>query len=100
MFDDAQLVTHFPPLLKALKARIASLPESLPAGQEGNPFARYLGDLDIDSEGAAYTANQQWERAFQVPQEEQRQRIVRGKHQENPPSVIFHKYQQIPVTWR
>ncbi|KAJ7848352.1 hypothetical protein B0H14DRAFT_2583047 [Mycena olivaceomarginata] len=52
---------------------------SLSAGQEGNPVARYLGDLDIDSEGAAYTVNQQWERAFQVPREEQRQRIVRGK---------------------
>ncbi|KAJ7462960.1 hypothetical protein FB451DRAFT_1562382 [Mycena latifolia] len=42
MLDDAQLVKHFPTLLKALKARIASLPDSLSAGQEGNPLARYL----------------------------------------------------------
>ncbi|KAF7358398.1 hypothetical protein MVEN_00889900 [Mycena venus] len=79
MLDDAQLVKYFPTLLKALKVRIASLPNSLPAGQEGNPLARYLGDLDIDEEGAAYTANRQWERAFQVPEVELQQQIVRGK---------------------
>jgi hypothetical protein len=80
MLDDAQLVKHFPALLKALRKRIKSLPSSLPLGSQDAPMARYLGDLEIDAEGAAYTANRQWERTFQVPEDVQRQRVVRGPH--------------------
>ncbi|KAJ7463030.1 hypothetical protein FB451DRAFT_1495195 [Mycena latifolia] len=80
--DDAQLVKSFPPLIKALKKRIKSLPHSIPLGDDADgPLARHLGDLEIDAEeGAAYSANRQWERAFQVSEEEQRRLIVRGPY--------------------
>ncbi|KAJ7818906.1 hypothetical protein B0H14DRAFT_3473476 [Mycena olivaceomarginata] len=81
MLDDVQLVKHFPALLKGLKARIKALPTSLPTAAPDGPLARYLGDLEIDTdEGARYTANRQWERTFQVSEEEQRKRIVLGKY--------------------
>ncbi|KAK6974159.1 hypothetical protein R3P38DRAFT_2697455 [Favolaschia claudopus] len=81
MFDDSQLVKHFPAMLKALRIRIAGLPESLPLASSDGPLARYFGDLEIDvEEGARYTANRQWERAFQVSKEEQQNRIARGKY--------------------
>ncbi|KAJ7469257.1 hypothetical protein FB451DRAFT_1479239 [Mycena latifolia] len=43
---------------------------------------RYFGDLSIDAyeKGAAFMANRQWERAFQVSPEELQRRIVRGKY--------------------
>ena len=78
--DDSLLVKHFPALLKALKKRIASLPAALPLGDEESALARYLGNLEIDEEGATFSANRQWERAFQVPEEEQRKRLLRGKY--------------------
>ncbi|KAJ7937971.1 hypothetical protein B0H13DRAFT_2302063 [Mycena leptocephala] len=80
MLDDAQLVKHFPSLLKALRARIRALPASIPEALPDNPLARYFGDLEIDAEeGAAYTANRQFERAFQVSEEEKHNRVLRGK---------------------
>ncbi|KAJ7437337.1 hypothetical protein FB451DRAFT_1193328 [Mycena latifolia] len=80
MLDDSLLVKPFPALLKALRARIASLPASLPLGDADSYLACYLGNLTIDSEGATFTANRQWERAFQVSPEELQKRIVRGKY--------------------
>ncbi|KAJ6595234.1 hypothetical protein DFH09DRAFT_1073050 [Mycena vulgaris] len=77
MLDDPELVKHFPPLLKALKARLKSLPKSIPLGNvllagEAS-LVRYFGDLEVD-EGPAFTVNRQWEHAFQVSEEEQRKR--------------------------
>ncbi|KAJ7192116.1 hypothetical protein GGX14DRAFT_406665 [Mycena pura] len=82
MLDDAQLIKFFPPLIKALKKRIKSLPHSIPLGDDADgPLVRYLGDYEVDAEeGAAYSANRQWERAFQVSEEEQRRLIVRGPY--------------------
>ncbi|KAJ7111501.1 hypothetical protein C8R44DRAFT_742611 [Mycena epipterygia] len=81
MLDDAKLVKHFPGVLKALKKRIKSLPDSLPLAQAEGPLARYLGELEIDAEeGSASTANRQWERAFQVSTEEQSKRIARREY--------------------
>ncbi|KAJ6545118.1 hypothetical protein B0H10DRAFT_2202993 [Mycena sp. CBHHK59/15] len=81
MLNDSQLVKYFPVLLKALKKRIPSLPGSLPLGDAEGPLARYLGNLEVDAEeGAAFSANRQWERAFQASEEEQRKRIVGGKY--------------------
>ncbi|KAK7014646.1 hypothetical protein R3P38DRAFT_2638211 [Favolaschia claudopus] len=81
MFDDAQLVKYFPAMLKALRARIEALPDSLPVALPDGPLARYFGDFEIDEEeGAQFTANRQWERAFQVSADEQHKRITRGEH--------------------
>ncbi|KAJ7934578.1 hypothetical protein B0H13DRAFT_2305678 [Mycena leptocephala] len=80
MLDDSQLVKHFRTLLKALKARIKALPASLPTATPEAPLAHYLGDLEIDAEGARYTANCQWERTFQVSKDEQRKWITLGKY--------------------
>ncbi|KAJ7743448.1 hypothetical protein DFH07DRAFT_777365 [Mycena maculata] len=66
MLNDAQLVKHFPTLLKALKACIALLPQLDKKG------------IHLE-EGASYTANRPWEQAFQVLEEEQRQHIVHRK---------------------
>ncbi|KAK6980613.1 hypothetical protein R3P38DRAFT_2809095 [Favolaschia claudopus] len=58
MFDDAQLVKYFPAMLKALRARIEALPDSLPVALPDGPLARYFGDFEIDEEeGAQFTAN-------------------------------------------
>ncbi|KAJ7806817.1 hypothetical protein B0H13DRAFT_2386854 [Mycena leptocephala] len=71
MLDDAQLVKHFPTLLKALAACIKALPTSLPVTRSDSPLVRYLGDLVIDAEeGVRYTANH----------EEKLKRIARGKY--------------------
>ncbi|KAJ6504066.1 hypothetical protein C8R47DRAFT_1316289 [Mycena vitilis] len=80
MLDDAQLVKHFPNLLQALRARIKALPPSLPVAIADGPLHRYFGDLEVDDEGAAYTINRQWERAFQVTEVELRKRLGRGKY--------------------
>ncbi|KAJ6607620.1 hypothetical protein B0H10DRAFT_2227626 [Mycena sp. CBHHK59/15] len=49
--------------------------------QDDGPIMRFLGNLEIDADkGAAFSANRQWEHAFQVSEEEQRNRIVRGKY--------------------
>jgi hypothetical protein len=80
MLEDSKLVKHFPALLKALRARIRALPTSIPVATSDGPLARYFGDFEIDAEeGAYFTANRQWERAFQVSEQEQRNRIARGK---------------------
>ena len=80
MLDDSLLVKHFPALLKVLKKRILALPTTLPSGDREGRLARFLGDLEIDEEGAAFTANRQWERAFQASDEEKRKLVVRGKY--------------------
>ncbi|KAJ7478491.1 hypothetical protein FB451DRAFT_1172822 [Mycena latifolia] len=81
MLDDSKLVQHFPALLTALKKRIKSLPSSLPLGDADGHLSRYFGDLEVDAEeGAAFSANRQWERVFQGSEEEKRSRIVRGPH--------------------
>jgi hypothetical protein len=78
MLDDSQLVKHFPTLLKA---RFKALPASLPLTSPETPLACYLGDLEVDAEeGARNTANRQWERTFQVSEDEQRKRITLGKY--------------------
>ncbi|KAK6980581.1 hypothetical protein R3P38DRAFT_2471860, partial [Favolaschia claudopus] len=60
------IARHFPAMLKALRIRIAGLPDSLPLAESDGPIHKYLGDLEIDEdEGAIFTANRQWERAFQ-----------------------------------
>ncbi|KAK6971350.1 hypothetical protein R3P38DRAFT_3370332 [Favolaschia claudopus] len=63
MFDDAQLVKYFPAMLKALRARIEALPDSLPVALPDGPLARYFGDFEIDEE-----------------EDEQHKRITRGEH--------------------
>ncbi|KAJ7477478.1 hypothetical protein FB451DRAFT_1396460 [Mycena latifolia] len=70
MLDDSKLVKHFPALLTALKKRIKSLPSSLPLGDADGHLSRYFGDLEVDAEGAAFSANRQWERVFQGSEEE------------------------------
>ncbi|KAJ7476498.1 hypothetical protein FB451DRAFT_1173361 [Mycena latifolia] len=73
MLDDSKLVKHFPALLMALKKRIKSLPSSLPLGDADGHLSRYFGDLEVDAEeGAAFSANHQWERVFQGSEEEKR----------------------------
>ena len=79
MLNDTQLVKYYPALLKSLKKRIKSLPDSIPLADADGHLARYLGDLEVDGdEGPAFSANRQWERAFQASEEEQRRRIGRG----------------------
>ncbi|KAK7005498.1 hypothetical protein R3P38DRAFT_2647842 [Favolaschia claudopus] len=69
MIEDSEIARHFPAMLKALRIRIAGLPDSLPLAESDGPIHKYLGDLEIDEdEGAIFTANRQWERAFQVSQ--------------------------------
>ncbi|KAK7037065.1 hypothetical protein R3P38DRAFT_2907742 [Favolaschia claudopus] len=48
MFDDSQLVKHFPAMLKALRIRIAGLPESLPLASSDGPLARTRGKYGMD----------------------------------------------------
>ncbi|KAJ7438427.1 hypothetical protein FB451DRAFT_1192664 [Mycena latifolia] len=82
MLEDSKFVKHFSVLLKTLKARIASLPPSLPLGDTNSYLLFYFGDLSMDAyeKGVAFMANRQWERAFQVLPEELQRRIVRGKY--------------------
>ncbi|KAJ7495122.1 hypothetical protein FB451DRAFT_1360076 [Mycena latifolia] len=78
ILEDPKLIKHFTALLKALKACMTSLP--LGDGDTNSYLLCYFGNLSIDEEGAAFTANRQWERAFQVSPEELQRRIIRGKH--------------------
>ncbi|KAJ7662401.1 hypothetical protein B0H17DRAFT_1144345 [Mycena rosella] len=81
MLDNAKLVKHFPTLLTALKKRIKSLPSSLPLGDADRYLSHYFGDLEVDAEeGAAFSANHQWEHVFQGSEEEKQSHIVRSPH--------------------
>ncbi|KAJ6609439.1 hypothetical protein B0H10DRAFT_2297509 [Mycena sp. CBHHK59/15] len=80
MLDDAQLVDKFPLFLRVLKNRISLLPKTLPTAPPDSPL-RFLATLEIDAEeGAWFSANRGWERAFQCAEADEAQRLVCGPH--------------------
>ncbi|KAF7320731.1 DUF659 family protein [Mycena chlorophos] len=81
MVDDAKVAKLFPTLLKHLQQRIQGVPDTIPLAPEDGPVHRALRALEVDAEeGAWYSANRAWERAFQCSDEEKHKRIARGPY--------------------
>jgi hypothetical protein len=68
-------------LLNDLQSLVRVLPASLSTGTKDGPIAKNFSSHEYDAEEGPYFAfNRAWERTFQVSDEEQERRVLRGKY--------------------